>query len=274
MSQKRAATGFKGIALAPVTENTLTSYKTSAAESLPYAGSMSRTSKESSTDLYYDDDLYAQIKNVMGEDVELHMAEVPLDRMADLGLGAYDETSDTLEADFNAAGKEYALRFVVDTVSGLPFYFNYRLFQLTGIKFDNFTTKQDSVTVCEVIITGVFKRPNMAGLCAVGRDAAQGRQEQSGQVHGLHHGGGDEAGHLKSRPGDGKPSPRRFLRTNKRRPHDALGRVLETAGGSQHGRRAAGRGAAPCPAGQGLPSGGAGAGRRGAAHPRHIREAL
>ena len=142
MSQKRAATGFKGIALAPVTENTLTSYKTSAAESLPYAGSMSRTSKESSTDLYYDDDLYAQIKNVMGEDVELHMAE----------------------ADFNAAGKEYALRFVVDTVSGLPFYFNYRLFQLTGIKFDNFTTKQDSVTVCEVIITGVFKRPNMAGL--------------------------------------------------------------------------------------------------------------
>ena len=41
---KRAATGFKGIALAPVTENTLTSYKTSAGESLPYAGSMSRTS--------------------------------------------------------------------------------------------------------------------------------------------------------------------------------------------------------------------------------------
>ena len=40
---KRAATGFKGMALAPVTENTLTSYKTSAAESLPYAGSMSRS---------------------------------------------------------------------------------------------------------------------------------------------------------------------------------------------------------------------------------------
>ena len=100
----------------------------------------------------------------MGEDVELHMAEVPLERMAALGLGTYDEENDTLEADFNAAGKEYALRFVVDTVSGLPFYFNYRLFQLTGIKFDNFTTKQDSVTVCEVIITGVFKRPNMAGL--------------------------------------------------------------------------------------------------------------
>ena len=161
---KRAATGFKGIALAPVTENTLTSYKASAAESLPYAGSMSRSSKESTTDLYYDDDLYAQIKDVMGEDVELRMAEVPLDRMAELGLGTYDEDNDTLEADFNAAGKEYSLRFVVDTVSGLPFYFNYRLFQLTGIKFDNFTTKKDSVTVCEVILTGVFKRPNLTSL--------------------------------------------------------------------------------------------------------------
>ena len=71
MSQKRAATGFKGIALAPVTENTLTSYKTSAAESLPYAGSMSRTAKESTTDLYYDDDLYAQIKNGAPFDVLL-----------------------------------------------------------------------------------------------------------------------------------------------------------------------------------------------------------
>ena len=33
-----------------------------------------------------------------------------------------------------------------------------------GIRFDNFTTKQDSVTVCEVIITGVFKRPALPSL--------------------------------------------------------------------------------------------------------------
>ena len=164
MSKKRAAIGFKGLALAPVTENTLTSYKTSAGESLPFAGSMSRTAKESSTDLYYDDDLYAQIKNVSGEDVEIRMAEVSLDKMADLGLGEYDSDTDTLEADFNVSGKEFALRCVVDTVDHLPFYFNYRIFQLTGIRFDNFTTKQDNVTVCEVIITGVFKRPNLTTL--------------------------------------------------------------------------------------------------------------
>ncbi|MDD3410518.1 MAG: hypothetical protein PHY12_06880 [Eubacteriales bacterium] len=164
MAKKRAAIGFKGLALAPVTENTLTSYKATAGEALPYAGSMIRTAKESSTDLYYDDDLYAQIKNVTGEDVEIRMGEVSLEKLADLGLGTYDSDIDTLEADFNIEGKEYALRFVVDTVDHLPFYFNYRLFQLTGAKFGDFTTKQDNVTVCEVVITGVFKRPNLPGL--------------------------------------------------------------------------------------------------------------
>ena len=164
MSKKRAATGFKGLALAPITENTLTSYKTDAGESLPFAGQMSRTAKESSTDLYYDDDLYAQVKNISGEDVEIRVAEVELERMAALGLGAWDAETQTLEADFSIPGKEFAMRFVVDTVAGLPYYFNYRVFEMTGIKFDNFTSKKDSVTVCEVIITGVFKRPQLPSL--------------------------------------------------------------------------------------------------------------
>ncbi|MBP3541502.1 MAG: hypothetical protein J6K72_06780 [Clostridia bacterium] len=164
MIQKRAATGFKGMALAPVIENSMTEYLTEGATPLPYAGSMTRTAKESVTDLYYDDDLYAQIKDVMGEDVEIRLAEVPLSMMDYLGLGHFDIENEALEADFNAAGKEFALRFVVDTVSGLPFYFNYRVFQVTGIKFDNFNTKKDNVNVCEVIITGVFKRPALPGL--------------------------------------------------------------------------------------------------------------
>ena len=62
MNQKRAATGFRGLALAPVTTNTLTAYASSTAAELPYAGSLSRTQKTSSTDLYYDDDLYAQVR--------------------------------------------------------------------------------------------------------------------------------------------------------------------------------------------------------------------
>ena len=65
-----------------------------------------------------------------GEDVEIRVAEVPLERMAALGLGDYDEDTNTLEGDFSVAGKEYALRCVVDTVDHLPYYFNYRVFQL------------------------------------------------------------------------------------------------------------------------------------------------
>ncbi len=164
MAKKRAATGFKGLALAPVTENTLTSYKTDVAEPLQFAGQMSRTAKESSTDLYYDDTLYAQIKEISGEEVEIRVAEVPLDKMADFGLGTFDAETQTLEGDFSIANKEFALRFVVDTVDGLPYYFNYRLFEMSNVKFDNFTTKKDSVTVCEVIITGVFKRPLLPAL--------------------------------------------------------------------------------------------------------------
>ena len=164
MSVKRAATGFRGMALAPVTTNTATAYASSAGVELPFAGSLSRTQKEQSTDLYYDDDLYAQVRSVAGEEVEIRVAEVPLSRMAALGLGTYDETTQTLEADFGVTGREYALRFVVDTVSGLPYYFNYRVFELTGLKFDNFATRKEGATVCEVVISGVFKRPQLAAL--------------------------------------------------------------------------------------------------------------
>ncbi len=164
VGKRRAVIGFKGLALAPVIENSLTGYETWVGQLLPFAGSMSRTAKESSTDLYYDDELYAQVRNIVGEDVEVRVAEVELARMAELGLGTFDEDTQTLEADFAVASKEYALRFVADTVSSLPFYFNYRVFEMTGIKFDNFATRSDSITVCEVIITGVFKRPQMASL--------------------------------------------------------------------------------------------------------------
>lgn len=164
MSAKRAIIGFKGVALAPVTTDTVAAYVSDVGVAMPYAGQMSRTTKESKTDVYYDDDLYAQLRNVTGEDVELRMAEVPFDMLETLGLGTYDETTETLEANFSITGKYFALRCVADTVSGLPFYFNYRMFEITGVKFDNFASKKDSASVVEVIISGVFKKPQLATL--------------------------------------------------------------------------------------------------------------
>lgn len=172
MAKKKMIVGFKGVALAPITENSVTSYKTEAAEGVPYAGQMTRTDKETSQDFFYDDELYAQVKDTSGADVELRFAEIPLDKMAELGLGELDETTGVLNADFNIPDKEYSLRCVCDTVSSVPRYINYRLFVLNGIKFDNFQTKGDSITACEVIMTGIIKRPALASAKPIAyRDA-------------------------------------------------------------------------------------------------------
>ena len=162
MAKKRAIIGFKGVALAPVTENSITAYKTEAAMSVQFAGSMTRTPKETKQDIFYDDNLYTQIQDVTGDDVEVRFAEIPLEKLAELGLGTYDEATGQLDADFNIAGQTYAFRCVADTMDALPMYFNWRVFDLTGIRFDNFATKGSSITVCEVIMTGVFKRPQLA----------------------------------------------------------------------------------------------------------------
>jgi len=161
---KRAIIGFKGLALAPITTDIMTSYVTGVGVPVPYVGQMSRTVKENKSDVYYDDDLYAQLRNVSGEDVEIRFAEIPMAQLQTMGLGTYDEATETLEANFSITGKAFALRCVTDTVSGLPFYFNYRVFELTGIKFDNFASKKDSAAVCEVIVSGVFKKPQLAAL--------------------------------------------------------------------------------------------------------------
>ena len=166
---KRAVIGFKGIALAPIVEDSLTAYVTEAGKELPFAGAMSRTAKESTTDLYYDDGIYAQIKDVQGEDVEIRVAEMTSQLMQEYGLGTFNETTNTFEGDFTLTGKEFALRFVTDTVSGLPYYYNYRVFEMNGVKLDNHTTKKDSITICEVIITGVLKKPRMPGLASYAR---------------------------------------------------------------------------------------------------------
>ena len=169
MAKKRAIIGFKGVALAPVMENSITAYKTEAAMSVQFAGSMTRTPKETKQDIFYDDDLYTQVQDVTGDDVEVRFAEIPLEKLADLGLGTYDESTGQLEADFNIAGQTYAFRCVANTIDGLPMYFNWRVFDLTGIRFDNFATKGSSIAVCEVIMTGVFKRPQLASAkpCAI-----------------------------------------------------------------------------------------------------------
>ena len=158
--RKKAIIGFKGVTLLPV-ENTATSYKalTEGKISLPFAGSMSKTIKESSQDLYYDDGLYASVKDNLGADVEMRFAEVDLATLKAMGVGDYDDSKGIFEANFTMVEKQYSLRCKTDTVSGIPFYFNYRLFTLTSVRFDNFQTKGSGVQACEVIVQGTVTKP-------------------------------------------------------------------------------------------------------------------
>ena len=134
MSQKRAATGFKGIALAPVTENTLTSYKTSAGESPALRGQH---------EPHLQGEHYRPVlrRRPVRPDQERHAARTwsctwrrcRWNAWLRWAWATYDEeTRHAGGATSTPPGKEYALRFVVDTVSGLPFYFNYRAVPADG----------------------------------------------------------------------------------------------------------------------------------------------
>jgi len=84
--------------------------------------------------------------------------------MQTLGLGTLNVLTNTLEADFNVTPGEYALRCETDTVDSVPFYFNWRVFDLTSLRFDSFKSRDTSVAVCEIIIKGTFRRPSLLTL--------------------------------------------------------------------------------------------------------------
>ncbi len=164
MNKKMALTGLRGLALAPVTENTMTAYKSTAAKPLPSAGALNRTPKEKKQDIYYDDELYAQINKSLGEDAEIRLGEMTLAKLAELGLGTFDQESGVFEGRFTPKQGTYSLRGCSETIGGEVLCFNWRAFDLTGIRFDNFTTMGESAKVAEVIITGVFKKPAMPSV--------------------------------------------------------------------------------------------------------------
>ncbi|GHU80223.1 hypothetical protein AGMMS49992_33050 [Clostridia bacterium] len=156
--------GFKRVNLAPVVTNTTDAYVTEAAMSLPWAGKMSLTPKETSQDIYYDDDLYLTIKELRGYEVELRMAQIEFEVLQTLGLGTFDEDTNTFNENMQVVGGEYALRFVADTPDRLPFYYNFRSFKITEITPDSFATKTDSLTPNELIIKGSISSVLATGL--------------------------------------------------------------------------------------------------------------
>jgi hypothetical protein len=156
--------GFKSIYLAKVTTHTAAAYATAAAKPLPYAGKMSLTKKETTQDLYYDDGLYISLKDLKGYDAELRVAQLSFDMMSALGLGEFDEDTNSFMENMSISGGEYSLRFIADTADHLPYYVNFLSFMVTSITPDNYGSMTESLTPNEWIITGSISNVQTTGL--------------------------------------------------------------------------------------------------------------
>lgn len=187
MHKKRAIIGFKDCLLMPVTKNDLMGYAAQEAQGgdtilhLHWAGQMTKTPKESTQDLNYDDALYASIRVYDGDEIEMRFAEMPLSHLEKLGLGSWNPDTQTFEArGFTPLTGPFSVRFITETVDELAFFWKYRLLEINGARFDNFQTKgSGSVQVCEFIIQGIVKKPRYrhAGPFAV-RQMADDRSNE------------------------------------------------------------------------------------------------
>lgn len=186
--KKRAVIGLAELFLMPVVQNDLLGYAAKAVPSgaqgfpLPFAGAMTRTPKETTQDIDGDDKLYATIRVYAGDDVEIRLKDVSLETLEKLGLGKFNEDTETFEGNFAPILGAHSLRCKTDTVDSAPYFWKWRVFEINGARFDNFTTKgTGSVTVCEFIITGIFKEPSYrkAGPYAIRRQSEDGANEEA-----------------------------------------------------------------------------------------------
>lgn len=165
--KRRGIIGLKGIVLSPIIQDTVLAYESSGGNdviALPYVTALNRTPQITSQDFYGDDQPYAQVSEYMGDDVEMRFLEMQLDVLDTLGLGDYNAVTGVFKSNLSVPGRKYSLRCITNTIDDLPLYFNYRVFDLNSIRYDNFATKGSSIAICEVIIEGRIMQPAMASV--------------------------------------------------------------------------------------------------------------
>lgn len=157
MAKKRAFIGFSNVYLAPLLTDTEAKYETSAGTNYPYAGKLSRSAKESKTEIFYDDELYADINEILGLEVEITFAEMPVERLVSLGYG--EVKNGILEAPLTIPPKDYSLRCQANTISQLPTYLKWRKLTINSVQVGELQTKGSGVSVAEVSVKGFISHP-------------------------------------------------------------------------------------------------------------------
>ena len=155
--------GFKNIMFAPITKDDTTGYETEAAFNVPFAGTMEMSEDASETKLYYDDKQQANLRNVNALNVTINLGAISLTTLEKLGAGTIDVATGVFSGKYDIKPMDFSLRYIADTVDKNPYAFKHRKFTMTGVAHGNYQTKNDSITVNEVVIKGSVTSPQYTG---------------------------------------------------------------------------------------------------------------
>ena len=168
---KIALKGFCGARLWPITANNATTYTPGVMISLLGAQGLTKDVSRSEYTIYADDGVYDSGADFQYEDLELTLAELPLDIEAKIAGGTYDETDKTYTFKNTDVAPEYALGYAARRVDGEYRMFKHYSVKLLSIKIDH-TTIGDNKDVQAYKLTFRATQRNADGAVRIIKDSS------------------------------------------------------------------------------------------------------
>jgi phi13 family phage major tail protein len=170
--QKIGLMGFSGIKLFPLVRNDAGGYETDEGFSLPWAQEMTRDADTSEKKIYADDMTYLTMKSWNGLNTVITLAELPLEMIARLGFGSYDEAEKTLKWNPQGRNSQFGMTFRLLRADG-----NYRMmklycFTVNEIKETGLKSKGSGAELNAYQLVGTFAVRALDGLPGELRDSA------------------------------------------------------------------------------------------------------
>lgn len=155
MGKRIALRGLSSIKVFELLENTETKYKVGEAIDIPYAQKLTRDVQSSTEDIYADDDIYDEEEAFEGENFDLEIPEVELEKMPILEGGEFDKESGEYSWGPDDQKKEYAMSFKAKRKDG-----QYRMFRYYRTKFkkvkQDLKTQDNGTQISVITISGTF----------------------------------------------------------------------------------------------------------------------
>jgi len=154
-SNKKALRGLSRVKLFPVVQNDFEGYETGEGFFIPEVQSMTRTADVSRNTIYADDGIYMELVEFNGLNLEITVAEISLERMAQLGFGEFDAETGVLDYDPQGQSLEFGLTFRALKADGNYRMYKMPIFMVTEVAESNLQTKGEGGNISSYIIKGV-----------------------------------------------------------------------------------------------------------------------